>query len=92
MDDKKYCSYCKYSNFDYLLYCFVQADSISIKAHLIPFKKLQRWFFEADRYLIYRSSVTKQINRTETKIVPIEDVWSAVPECKELHISEAIYG
>lgn len=81
-----------YSTCDYLLYCFVQPDSISIKAHLIPFKKLQTWFFEADRYLTYRSSITKQINRTETKIVPIEDVWSAIPECRELHITEVENG
>lgn len=81
-----------YSTCDYLLYCFVQADSTSIIAHLIPFPKLQTWFFENDRYETYKSSFTNQINRTETKIVPIEDVWSAIPECKELHISEAIYG
>lgn len=81
-----------YSTCDYLLYCFVQSDSISMKAHLIPFQKLQRWFFEEDRYTTYRSNITNQINRTETKIVPIDDVWTAIPECKELHITEGIYG
>lgn len=77
-----------YSTCDYLLYCFMQADSISIVAHLIPFQKLQKWFFDGDRYKPYRSSFTNQINRTETKIVPIEDVWNAIPECKELNIKE----
>lgn len=79
-----------YSTCDYLLYCFVQSDSVSINAHLIPFKKLQIWFFENDRYTFYRSNITNQINRTETKIVPIDDVWSAIPECKELHIMESV--
>lgn len=75
-----------YSTCDYLLYCFLQADSISMIAHLIPFQKLQNWFFEGDRYKSYRSSFTNQINRTETKIVPIDDVWGIIPECKELNI------
>jgi len=81
-----------YSTCDYLLYCFVQADSKSIIAHLIPFPKLQTWFFEEDKYLAYRSNITDQNNHTETKIVPIKDVWSAIQECKELHISEASNG
>lgn len=81
-----------YSTCDYLLYCFVQSDLVSINAHLIPFKKLQDWFFDGDRYTYYRSSFTEQINRTETKIVPIDDVWNAIPECRELHITEVENG
>lgn len=77
-----------YSTCDYLLYCFVQSDFSSMIAHLIPFQKLQAWFFENDRYLNYKSSFTNQINRTETKIVPFADVWNAIPECKKLQISE----
>lgn len=71
---------------DFLFYCFVQADGKSIVAHMIPFQKLQKWFFENERYQAYRSNFTDQINKTETKIVPIKDVWQAIPECKKRFI------
>lgn len=77
-----------YSICDYLMYGFVQEDNTRIVAHFIPFPKLQEWFFEDERYLNYRPFVTKQINHTETRIVPISDVWNAIPECKEILINE----
>ncbi len=61
-------------------------------ASLEPEEQVEDWFFDGDRYTYYRSSYTEQINRTETKIVPIDDVWNAIPECKELFITEAIHG
>jgi hypothetical protein len=73
-----------YAQCNILLYCFVQADN-SILAHAIPFNALQKWFFaNKDKY---NSTITKQINHTECKIVPISDVWSNVQGCKEFKIS-----
>lgn len=81
-----------YSTCDYLLYGFVQEDNASIVAHLIPFPKLKAWFFEDNRYLGYRAFVTDQLNHTETRVVPIADVWGAIPGCKEVIITEANNG
>lgn len=81
-----------YSTCDYLLYGFIQEDSSCIDAHLIPFPKLQTWFFEDNRYLSYRPFITDQINHTETRVVPIKDVWAAIPDCKEVFIREESNG
>jgi hypothetical protein len=68
-----------YSKCDTLLYCFVQENG-SIIAHALPFTDLQKWFFEnKDKY---KSTFTKQINRTECKLVPIADVFENVERCK----------
>jgi hypothetical protein len=69
-----------YAKCDILLYCFEQADG-SIVAHALPFHTLQEWFLT--NYQKYCSTVTKQINHTECKIVPITDVWANVKGCKE---------
>jgi hypothetical protein len=73
-----------YATCDYLFYCFVQEGENSLYIHIIPFDKLKTWFFENDRFKNYKSFFTKQINRTETKIVPIRDVWNAIPECRKI--------
>lgn len=75
-----------YSNCDTLLYCFVQEDGNSIIAYSIPFDNLKKWFFENDRYTGYPTTVTKQINKTECRIVPISDVVRGVPGCKRIVI------
>lgn len=77
-----------YATCDYLLYCFVQEDGSSLSVHAIPFPKLQSWFFDNDRFEKYRSFVTEQINKTETKIVPIKDVWDSISGCKEIYVTE----
>lgn len=77
-----------YATCDYLFYCFVQEDNASIDIHAIPFMKLQEWFFDNNRFENYHSFVTGQINKTETKIVPINHVWGAIPECKSIYITE----
>lgn len=74
-----------YSKCDVLLYCFQQADG-SLKAHAIPFRKLKNWFFEGNRFLEYYSTITEQINKTECKVVPIEDIFNAVNGCVIHHI------
>ena len=72
-----------YSRCDVLLYCFVQEDG-SIEAHAIPFPPLQEWFM--DNYKNYKSTITKQINHTECKLVPIADVFANIEGCKVIHL------
>lgn len=84
---------------DYLLYCFTQEDE-SIIAYSIPFPKLQTWFFKNNHFERYRTTTTEQINRTECRVVPIQDVTKALPETKRfallpdgfLHESKAPLG
>lgn len=76
-----------YATCDYLFYCFVQENEQSLYIHAIPFAELKAWFFENERFKSYRSSFTKQVNRTETKLVPIKDVWGAVTGCKEIFVN-----
>lgn len=77
-----------YATCDYLLYCFVQEDESSLDVHAIPFPELQKWFFENDRYKNYHAFRTDQMNHTETRLVPISEVWDAIPECKSIYVSE----
>ena len=69
-----------YGQCDYLFYCFTQADRISAIGYLIPFKKLQQWFFENSNFLKYSVTTTNQINHTQCVLTPIQDVLNAVPE------------
>lgn len=77
-----------YAECDCLLYCFIQADLRSLWIHSIPFKKLQDWFFSNDQYKNYRIFRTQQLNHTETRIVPITDVWDAIPGCETMFVNE----
>ncbi len=62
---------------DFLLYAFEQQDG-SLKVYVIPFRELQTWFFANDHHLTYSPTRTKQINRTECRVVPIADVLANV--------------
>lgn len=77
-----------YASCDYLFYCFVQEDNKSMWVHSIPFQKLQDWFFGDDKFKQYRQFRTDQFNHTETRIVPIRDVWVAIPDCKSIFVKE----
>ncbi len=81
-----------YATCDYLFYCFVQEDENSLILHSIPFNKLKAWFFDNNRFEKYKSLFTKQVNRTEFKIVPIEDVWRAIPGCRKIFIKAQTEG
>jgi hypothetical protein len=79
-----------YALCDVLFYCFVQADGVSLEAHAIPFPKLKAWFFEGDRYLKYTSTITEQINASECKVVPIDEVWRGVSGCKKFTLKQSL--
>jgi len=76
-----------YATCDYLFYCFLQEDNESLVVHSIPFKELQQWFFKDNKFESYYAFRTEQINHTETRIVPIVDVWDAIPKCKLAYIT-----
>ena len=59
----------------FLAYGFLQEDE-TIKLYIIPFDKLKSWFWEnVDKF---KSTVTDQINKTECKIVPLEEIKNNV--------------
>ena len=66
---------------DYILYCFLQADGSAV-AYSIPFKELNNWFFENDRYMNYSITRSEQLNKTECRVVPVSDVLKAIPSVK----------
>lgn len=65
---------------DVLLYCFEQEDG-SLLCYAIPFGKLQYWFFDNSHFEQYPTTQTKQINHSECRVVPIDDVLS-IGGCK----------
>jgi len=67
---------------DFLFYCYVQEFEQSAIGYLMPFPKLKNWFFYKNKFEMYIASRTDQRNRTETLIVPIEDVVKAIPETR----------
>jgi hypothetical protein len=67
---------------DVLLYCFTQEDE-SVIAYSIPFPKLQEWFFDNNRFEKYVTTKTAQINQTECRVVPIDDVMKGVAGTKK---------
>ena len=62
----------KYSCANWLIYGFDLVTSIEL--YQIDFRKLRAWFWNDDNFLNYSTIITSQINRTESRIVPIEDV------------------
>jgi hypothetical protein len=74
---------------DLLLYCFIQENSNDAIIYVIPFVELQNWFFENGRFCQYTSTITKQINHTECKVVPIADVLIGVPSTKKIVLNNA---
>lgn len=81
-----------YSAADTLLYAFEQEDG-TLLADLIPMQPLRYWFWETvtrpmfektkQRYRLYDYPMHQMAtgNRTEVRIIPIEDVWEAVEGC-----------
>jgi hypothetical protein len=63
---------------NFLFYCFTSKDKRSLDCYLINFMRLQQWFFAQDHEQWYRWR-SQQANETECRIVPIEQVCSAVP-------------
>ena len=72
---------------DILFYCFVQENGMDVIAYSIPFRILQRWFFNGGRFEKYKQTITNQINHTECRIVPIVDVMRAIPQTKYHNLS-----
>ena len=58
---------------DLIAYCFERPDGLLM--HLLPFGKLQAFFIESKNE--YRTWRSEQINRTECRLVDIEDVRDA---------------
>jgi len=75
---------------DYLFYCFLQDGDNRVILYSIPFEKLKAWFFENNHYSQYKITVTKQINHTECRKVPIRDVMTAIPETKRFVIPPVV--
>jgi len=69
-----------YGQCDFLFYCLTLSDGISALGYLMPFKKLQNWFFENNRFARYPVWVSDQFNHTECRLVSIQDVLNDIPE------------
>ena len=78
-----------YGKADYLLYCFVTnvgaekckcnewCGKCKIRAHLIKFDELQKWFWPiVEDFSVFQM---KTKNKTKGRIVPIEKVKNAIP-------------
>lgn len=67
----------EYGRADYLLYCFQQPEPEKLRCVLVEFQPLKRWFWPIrDRW---PATETDQINKTRSRVVPIEDIRRAVP-------------
>ena len=64
---------------DFLFYCFVQSNE-SVLGCLIPFSKLQIWFFENDRFKGFPVWISNQFNHTECRLTSIWSVFKEIPE------------
>lgn len=69
-----------YGKCDYLLYCFTQIDRVSAIGYLIPFAKLQEWFFKNGNFTKYSVTTSNQFNHTQCILVPIQDILNYVSE------------
>ena len=61
----------RYSKADYLLYAFVQKNN-DLDVWIIDFPQLKAWFDPIET--TFRQTVTKQLNKTKCRIVPIQMV------------------
>jgi hypothetical protein len=61
-----------YGQADYLMYCFANEAETSLDCYLIKFPDLQKWFWP--QHLRWPRSVSNQINKTECRIVSIDQV------------------
>jgi len=66
----------RYGEADYLLYCFSNKDQTALDCYLIDFDELKKWFWP--RFVMWPRTVTEQINRSECRKVPIEEVTGSV--------------
>jgi hypothetical protein len=75
----------KYGEADYLLYCFSDPTETALRCFLIDFPKLQTWFWTelSANPCKWPHTITEQINRTECRVVPIEDVQANVNPCRD---------
>ena len=71
----------KYSEADWLMYGF--SVEKSIKLYQIDFKKLKSWFW--NNYFKYPEIITPQINKSKSRVVPIEDVKQFIK--KRFHLT-----
>lgn len=69
-----------YGKCDYLFYCFTQIDRVSAIGYLMPFTKLQKWFFDGGRFNKYTKTTSDQNNHTQCVLVPIQDILNDIPE------------
>jgi hypothetical protein len=66
-----------YGEADYLLYCFVTGGG-GLDCHLIAFQALQAWFWPREKEFP-KFQMTKTLNKTAGRVVPIVAVYQAVP-------------
>lgn len=77
VDGRESPGWMKYGRADYLLYCFADSSDTRLQCYLMDFRKLQDWFWPiADTF---PKTVTKQINKTECRVVQIHAVLASVP-------------
>lgn len=65
-----------YGQADFLFYCFASKNESRLTCHLIKFSELQKWFWP--NHNCWPIWVSEQKNKTECRIVPIDEVEAAV--------------
>ena len=76
------------SRCDYLFYGHIQENERSILLYMIPFKPLQEWFFDQDRYMKYYESTQPDKNKSKTRVTKVYDIFKGVEGCHRLLIEE----
>jgi hypothetical protein len=71
---------------DILRYCFCQENERELLVYDIPFELLKEWFFKDNLFKRYYSTITNEINRTECKKVPIDDIMMNIKGCQSFLI------
>ena len=77
-DGREWPGWMQTNKVDFLFYCFADAAQKRLDCYLINFPALQKWFYEQDheQWPLWHS---EQVNGTECRIVPINQVTAAVP-------------
>lgn len=57
----------------YLVYCFASLDENELQVHVLPFRRLQKWFLAQD-HSRWHLHTTDEINKAQCRIVPFIDV------------------
>lgn len=68
--------------------CYVFTREHDVLAHFIPLPELQDWF--EDHQGDYRVWRATRRNRTECRIVPIRDLWEAMPRVHTVVLREEV--